>query len=164
MDLRHGLACSCLIFVTGVAAFGDDPLTSFAGKIAAFDDAPIVVDIKLARYSAATQEEPKTGQQKLAWAVVEAGGSRIELDWSKSVLAERELTRNATANHGDLREQRLNVRGTLEFRLQKSSGRDKGKPPAVAPVIVVETLSIDLIHAHEVERARKNRGLDLKIR
>lgn len=135
--------CLCLLLRTTV--WGEDfPINDLAPRAAmqaAFTS--ISVDIKQARFSAATQDIGKTRLQKLVWASVDAGGTQIPLDWSNSQQAEMVLTENAMPNHGDLREPRLSLIGTLEFR-----GRN--------PVIVIKSAKVELLHAYEIGRKQTN--------
>ena len=153
MNRWHVVFTCVLVPWFGMSLLGDGPTAMRKSVLRVVtqdgDDAPLSVDIKQARFSAAISEDVKTGKRKLAFANVDLGEAQIALDWSRSQQAEAVLFQNATSNHGDTREPRLTLRGTLEFRAQHS-GDDAATKVVVSPVIVVEAANVELIHPYDI--------------
>ncbi len=109
------------------------------------DDPPVPVSLKHAMFGAATAEDPKSRQLKLVGAVVFVDGERIELDWSQSKEAERELIKHSVPSHGDGRVAVANLQGRFVQRIRKSKGKDGSTVRAQYLVLVVEKLAVELV-------------------
>lgn len=163
MHSRKVLMGGVLIACVSALALSDesDPIQSHSSRVRIHPDAdtPITVEIQRARFTAITQGD-LPHRQALNFASIEAGGRQIELDWSRSRLAERELIRNATLNHGDFREPRATVRGALEFRTRRAAGNDRAITRELDPVIVLESIKIELVPPGENRRESPLLGIE----
>ena len=114
----------------------------------------IVVHLR-GRLSVTTAVEPGGRPQddaacELTSATVHAGGTVIELDWSRSDRIRDELLWWRLPRHGDLRQVQAEVTGRMVFMPSRDLGGDRTVPAGVSggtsvPVVIVESLEVQLV-------------------
>ncbi|MFN0196498.1 MAG: hypothetical protein ACKVT0_07115 [Planctomycetaceae bacterium] len=149
MNGRRILFLVSVFLLAAFVAYGkdEDPFEEFAARVAANEDASITIEIRLARFNAGRADGTKTKIGKLICAAVYAGGTQIEVDCSKNPIAERGFAKNATYNHGDSREPRVNILGTLEFRPE-----ERVQHPKIRPVIIPISVEFVLVDPGKASR------------
>ena len=147
--LIYMLACTVLVFASSAAEAG--------AENAQTTDPPhgsIVVHLKGGLSVSATLKPGSRPQDdaacELTSATVHAGGTVIELDWSRSNKIRDELLWWRLPRHGDLRQVQAEVTGRMIFKPSKELGGDRTIPAGVSddtpvPVVIVESLKVQLV-------------------